>query len=466
MTSLQEKNRYSLTELVTKLAKLDNHLQKFISEHYFNSQSIINLDFINHDQIIPISIKLPDILLIGAITQSPVMLSGSSGSGKTLLAELMASFLFGETGYARKNITPDMNEQDFMDIDFGAIKEGKKLKEAMIADKLFESPCIIIDEANRAPPIIQNRLLQILENNIDLKSKIIHAGKKLSNGEYYHWKILTLNLGTEYAGTSAVDRALKDRVVLDLPIDNFPPTLEDQILMIRGSAVNKNYLEGLTEKELIYELYQNLDLLDLSLEAEALILYFSFLSNCVKSPTGSKYGVIFSPHYCKKEDCSHSRNPPLNDFCPFVFAPSNRVLRRLVSVAKGFTLLKQAKIINHLKKTKNNDEIREFLTNLNFDVSLEDVASIAPIVLNSKISMNMEWVLEKFNGNTFLACKHLVKKVNSQLKLFMRDLLKPLVDEMRGKSLSEKNRGIRNKAVQDDFHLQGLIDYVKKYLIV
>ncbi|MHA1678182.1 MAG: AAA family ATPase, partial [Promethearchaeota archaeon] len=261
MTSLQEKNRYSLTELVTKLAELDNHLQKFISEHYFNSQSIINLDFINHDQIIPISIKLPDILLIGAITQSPVMLSGSSGSGKTLLAELMASFLFGETGYARKNITPDMNEQDFMDIDFGAIKEGKKLKEAMIADKLFESPCIIIDEANRAPPIIQNRLLQILENNIDLKSKIIHAGKKLSNGEYYHWKILTLNLGTEYAGTSAVDRALKDRVVLDLPIDNFPPTLEDQILMIRGSAVNKNYLEGLTEKELIYELYQNLDLL-------------------------------------------------------------------------------------------------------------------------------------------------------------------------------------------------------------
>ena len=69
-----------------------------------------------------------------------------------------------------------MNEQDFMDIDFGAIKAGKKLKEAMLADDLFSRSCLIIDEANRAPPVIQNRLMQILENNIDLKSKTIKAG--------------------------------------------------------------------------------------------------------------------------------------------------------------------------------------------------------------------------------------------------------------------------------------------------
>ena len=39
----------------------------------------------------------------------------------------------------------------------------------MLADDLFSRSCLIIDEANRAPPVIQNRLMQILENNIDLK---------------------------------------------------------------------------------------------------------------------------------------------------------------------------------------------------------------------------------------------------------------------------------------------------------
>ncbi|MGV9173687.1 MAG: hypothetical protein ACOC35_14140, partial [Promethearchaeia archaeon] len=355
-------------------------------------------------------------------------------------------------------------EQDFIDIDFGAIKEGKKLKEAISADELFSRPCLIIDEANRAPPIIQNRLMQILENNIDLKSKIVHAGVPLHNDSYYHWNILTLNYGTEYAGTSRVDRALKDRIVIDIPIDNFPPNLDDQIKMIQND-LSPVYQGGYgVHKKLVFQIYKNLKKLDLSLEAEALILYLSFTSNCVKSPTKSKYGVNFSPQFCKEEDCQFARNPPLSKICPYTFAPSNRVLRRLVHTAKGFHLLKKAKIYNYYRENYDEKKAVDSIDSELFEASLEDVISIAPLILNSKISMNKEWVLNKFSGNTFLACKFFLNVINDQLEYFMKNLLKPVVKEKNGEELTEKEKGMRKKALKEDFHYKGLIKYVKRYL--
>jgi len=424
-----EDKRKEIKGLIKDLAILEKQMNIYISQSYFNSQPIVSLNFFDpNKKVVDLIFKLSDVLLIGALTQSHVLLSGSSGSGKTLLAERMAEFLFGTNGYSRKNITPDMNEQDFIDIDFGVIKGGGTLKEAMKADTLFDNPCLIIDEANRAPPIVQNRLMQILENNIDLKSKIIHAGVLLEKNLYYHWNILTLNYGVEYTGTSAVDRALKDRVTLDIPIDNFPPNLDDQIMMIRDSLVSNEVEKPSSVDNLIYQIYRKMGNIQLSLEAEALILYLSFTSNCIKSPTGSKYGVIFSPQYCKDQDCEYARNPPLN------------------------------------RSLNDSEAIDKYLNLQDFDVTLEDVISVAPVILNSKISMNRDWVMSRFNGNILLACNHFLKIINQQLDYFMKNLLEPFVSEMKGRDLSEKQKGIRKKALQDDFHYKGLMKYVKKYL--
>ncbi|MHA1338833.1 MAG: AAA family ATPase [Promethearchaeota archaeon] len=453
-----------LNQLIKEIADIEGKLNNFINERYFNSQTILTYEYTDlENKISRVTFKISDILLLGAITQSSILISGSSGSGKTLLAELIMKFLFGEQGYTRKNITPDMNEQDFMDIDFGAIKEGKKLKESIIGDELFFRPGIIIDEANRAPPIVQNRLLQLLENNIDLKSKKIRAGIKLNSDIYYHWNILTLNYGEEYAGTSRVDRALKDRIVIEIPIDNFPPTLKDQILMIRRSYIEKE-IKHIPKNEVIFKAFLNLNKIELSLEAEALILYLSSFSNCIKSPTYSKYGVVFSPQYCKAKDCSYARNPPMNNVCPFVFGPSNRVIRKLVHVSRGFYLLRQAKIINHLKKRYDQNFINKFLEQQNFEVDLQDIVLVSPLVLHSKISMNRAWVLNKYNGNLYLACKSYINIVYNQLKFFMNKLLPSLILEMKGEKLSEKDKGMLEKALKEDFHFRGLIEYVKKFL--
>ncbi len=451
-----------IKEIIEMLIEMNEKLSEFISERYFNSQPIIQMK-VDHENTIDFTIS--DIMLTAAITQSNILLWGSSGSGKTFLAESIAEFLFGKDHYCRKNITPDMNEQDFMDIDFGAIKEGKKLKEAMLADDLFQHPCLIIDEANRAPPIIQNRLMQILENNIDLKSKKIKAGVEYMPGSFYYWNILTLNFGDEYAGTSAVDRALRDRITIDVQIDNFPPTIDDQIMMIRRSPNFADNKYAGTFSQLIYESFKILDSINLSLEAESLILYLSFCSNCVKSQTGSKYGIIFSPEFCKDSDCQYARNPPLNRICPFTFAPSNRVLRKLVQVAKGFLLIKHVKIAN-LKKAKEGESVmKEYIKNLkDLDVGLEDVVAIGPFVLHSKISMYSEWVNSNYNGNTFFACKDFLKVVYERLDTFIKNLLKVVVTEMRGGTLSEKDKNIKLKMLKEDFHYDGLVKYVMKYL--
>ncbi|MBD3212869.1 MAG: AAA domain-containing protein [Candidatus Lokiarchaeota archaeon] len=454
-----------MLKYINLLADLEIKFNKFILKRYFNKQPVISNSHIDSEgNIIKLKYTLADILLIGAITQSSILLSGSSGSGKTLLAKLVTRFLFGKNGYTRKNITPDMNEQDFIDIDFGAIKEGKRLKEAISADEIFSRPSLIIDEANRAPPIVQNRLMQVLENNIDLKSKIVHAGIKLNSDMYYHWNILTLNYGSEYAGTSRVDRALKDRVIFNIPIDNFPPTLNDQIKMIR-SDLNEILESNINSKEeFIVEIFQNLEKIGLSIEAEALILYLGFASNCVKSPSGSKYGILFSPDYCKDNDCQYARNPPLNKICPFTYAPSNRVLRKLVHAAKGFTLLKLAKIYNYYEENELSFK-EKGLEDLNIEVTLEDIISIAPLILNEKISMNRDWIINNFHGNQYFAIKFFLEVIENQLNFFMNNLLKPLYLEKKGEDLSEKDIGIRNKAKKDDFHFEGLIKYVKEHLI-
>ncbi|MHA1733878.1 MAG: AAA family ATPase [Promethearchaeota archaeon] len=458
------------TALAGSIEELGEFWAKFhkdIANFYYNSQPVVELETsANNGTRVPLRFHLTDVLLIGAITQSSILLSGSSGSGKTYLAELISEYIFGPNGYARKNITPDMNEQDFMDIDFGAIKEGKKLKEALQADELFARPVLIIDEANRAPPIIQNRLMQILENNVDLKSKKVQAGPTLPNGQKYHWNLLTLNLGAEYAGTSQVDRALRDRIVLEIPIDNFPPKILDQIKMIRRPLYQKPPASAGARDDLIFNLFLEVDDIGLSLEGEALLLYLSFTSNCVKSPTGSKYGVNFSPQYCKDHDCQYARNPPLSEICPFTFAPSNRVLRKLVHVAKGFWLLKQAQVYARVfeKRAGGRNQFEKYLDETRWEVSVEDILAIAPLVLHSKVSMNRQWVLNKFNGNIFLATKHYLAVINDRLVDFMRNLLPGLVADKTSSEISERDKGIRNRAVRKDFHFSGLINYVRKFL--
>ena len=59
-----------------------------------------------------------------------------------------------------------------------------------------------------------------------------------------------------------------------------------------------------------------------------------------------------------------------------------------------------------------------------FEVGLDDVNSIAPLILHSKTSMYGEWVENNFNGNSYFACQSFLKVVYERLDFFMKNILK------------------------------------------
>ena len=76
--------------------------------------------------------------------------------------------------------------------------------------------------------------------------------------------------------------------------------MDDQIKMIRAS--NHDSLEQIEgASQIIYDVYNILDSISLSIEAEALLLYMSFASDCVKSKTDSKYVFKFFKFLWKKK---------------------------------------------------------------------------------------------------------------------------------------------------------------------
>ena len=75
-----------------------------------------------------------------------------------------------------------------------------------------------------------------------------------------------------------------------------------------------------------------------------------------------------------------------------------------------------------------------------------------------------EWVENKFNGNSYFACQSFLKVVYERLDFFTKNVLKGVVLEKNGQEFSQKDKGIRNMAIKDDFHYEGLIKYVMKYL--
>ena len=74
----------------------------------------------------PVTMDIKDMLILGTITESDVLLTGKTGSGKTRLASGVLEGLFGRGGYYAKTTLPNMNPSEFMDIDFPSLLSGKK----------------------------------------------------------------------------------------------------------------------------------------------------------------------------------------------------------------------------------------------------------------------------------------------------------------------------------------------------
>ncbi len=390
---------------------------------------------------------IDDIVIICALVQESVLLTGSSGSGKSFLCEIIGKIIFGKDQVLEKTITSEMGIDDFCDIDFGKLLKGSTLTEAIQSNSMLIRPMCILNEANRAPPLVQNVLFQLLDNNLNVKSKHIplgitldlkgnitnfrSTGSAMEHQRFYFWNVLTVNEGTEFSGAQKMDRALLDRITVEIEMDKFPPTFEDQIKMIvspkehlEANPSNDDYIKFIYNAKTIIE-----ENIDLNTSATAFLLMLGWLSYCDYPDIINKKRVNFRPLICSEKKCRYANDSVKLKVCSHASSISNRMQRKLVIIGKALVLLKIVKTLTAIFENVPIKEIehdKEFLTfnnaildeNNNCALCLEDICALAPVVLRSKIDLHDSWVTKEYLGNKINAVRDIVQKINEDIEMF------------------------------------------------
>ncbi len=436
-------------EEIKQISLLEDRLRKLTTD-FSQSREFVRLsDGYNGDYV---SLDIKDFLIIGAITNSGILFTGKSGGGKTHLAKMAMNAVYGSGNYANRTITPGMNEEAFLDIDFGKIKDGSTLKEAMSETPILTKPGVILNEVNRAPALIQNILIPYLEFEFNIKGLDFPVGLALPTGKgRYQFRILTINEGTEYKGIATMDKAVRDRMVIEVPIDQFKSLKQDIRDMVKHRKSSAIAVEETKESltDMVMRLHQRLVEIPLGGLSAEFLVYISGMSNCIKSPTGSKEGIEFKLDLCK--GCHHAAF--CNNICGNVYAPTNRSLINLETVAKGIAAVRAYKALIKSTQREKTDSKRaraisdfmksEFLVNL--EVTPEDILACAPFVLYSKIQINDQWVQKHFQGSRFLAVQTVIQTACAKFLTFYKDHQDDLV------TYASSGNGT------------GMIEFLKKY---
>lgn len=383
------------------------------SSGYINSRQVMNIG--------PVSFDIKDMLILGAITGTDCLITGKTGAGKTKLATLVMKGLFDEE-YTNKTITPAMQPDDFLDIDFGVMKQGGLLRDAIKPLSILTKPGVILNEVNRAPGVIQNYLIPFLDKEIDIQGKDFFAGVELDSGERYQFRIVTINEGEQYA-VDTMDRAIRDRTVIEIPLDMFYQTYEDCLNMLaaltgRGASYIKSGSQG--SSELVYKTFSAVSQVPVADEVIIFLTYLSGMSLCsrIASPVKIKENALFSLEYCStvmndgfvetNAACHFSKaDYPTNihNLCGNVRAPSQRGLLNLIKVARGAAFVRSAKTDGMAAET-----------------TIDDVMSVAPFVLHDKLEMNELWIKKHYQGNKMVAVSHVMSQAKQRFELLLHRL--------------------------------------------
>lgn len=365
-----------------------------------------------------VTFDLRDILLVGAVAQADILLTGKTGSGKTKLANAVMRGLFGDKGYYSKTILPTMTPAEFMDIDFDEIKKGGELSDAIKGIPALENAGIVLNEVNRAPGVIQNMLIAFLDKEFEVQGKPVPMGKKYNGDKRYQLRILTINEGGMYR-VENLDPAIRDRMTIEVPVDAFPQSREDVLQMLDSEDCHASE-ERLCPKchqpyqidnaadqfETVIQLHTLLGQVPVTDECKRFLAYLAGMSYCIVAPRGNKESITLTAETCN--GCDHEEL--FGHVCPSVRAPSARILLQLQKIARAFALFRSWK----------GGGVAQ--------VGYQDIVEAAPFVLYSKLSLTDEWVRTApgTHGDRWTAIKILVAWVYKDCFLPTQDVANPM----------------------------------------
>ena len=170
------------------------------------------------DQVIVGQKHLVESLLIGLLSDGPVLLEGVPGLAKTLAIKTLASLI--DAQYSRIQFTPDLLPADVI----GTMVYSQKDETFQVKKGPVFANFVLADEINRAPAKVQSALLEAMQE------RQVTIGKETFRLPEPFLVLATQN-PIEQEGTYPLPEAQVDRFMLKVVIDY--PKLEEEKLIIR-----------------------------------------------------------------------------------------------------------------------------------------------------------------------------------------------------------------------------------------
>jgi len=150
-----------------------------------------------------------DIIMVPLVTESPVILIGNHGTGKTYLLNNLAKMM----GMKHKHYNASLiSFEDLIGYPFPD-KENKKVEFLKTEASVWDANSILIDEINRCKPETQNKFFSLIHEKklegIELKN-LIYRWAAMNPPGY----IDDENNSQDYEGVNYLDKALADRFSL------------------------------------------------------------------------------------------------------------------------------------------------------------------------------------------------------------------------------------------------------------
>ncbi|MDD9954272.1 MAG: hypothetical protein OXR66_08120 [Candidatus Woesearchaeota archaeon] len=445
-----------------------NDIVHEVGEQYHHSQPIVTP---SHGILLPRNVQhsftfkydIKDIFTIGAITQSALLLTGGTDLGKTALSRLMMNAFFGkeEEGWHRIDVDNDFGSATYTDHDMGVLADGKKQSQGFYnAMPWLQLPGLIVDEINRGHAKVVNKLLHVFDGDVSLPNgERVKIGHKTGE-ETYQFRVAAINEGAGYSGTFDMDKALRRRTTIEIPIDVFPATPADLLALQRSPDRNIQLTNRENNLQKILVARNTGHTLPVHPAAELLVAYMEQFDYCKHSLTGYKGSVAARGgsiyHICTQptnvEDGIATGCEFLKSFehnlCPYVRGVTPGVSRNIRRVARGFAMLRATKFTNmvaswmegtyegvdfKLTSPEKFEESLQAYTSTkhsgqdlaraavatyceNLEVEVSDIEAAFGLVGYSKVGISSQFTSKHFQGNQFHAVMHFLREARGKFE--------------------------------------------------
>ncbi|MBR5406989.1 MAG: MoxR family ATPase [Lachnospiraceae bacterium] len=192
--------------------------------------------------------------LTGIIAGGHILIEDTPGTGKTLMAKLIAASIKGD--FSRIQFTPDLLPADITGLN---IYNRSKSEFEFVRGPVFTN-ILLADEINRATPRTQSALLESMEER-----QVTIDGRTYTLSEPF--VVLATENPVETAGTFPLPEAQLDRFIMHLSMGSLSPA--DEVLML-NTIEEQGKADGVTAvcdledivkiRELAHEVYMHDDL--------------------------------------------------------------------------------------------------------------------------------------------------------------------------------------------------------------